>query len=112
MCKFSIAVSRNFTNANGEKEVDYINIVVWRALAENCSKYLKKGSKVGVSGRLEVRSYEQEGQKRYATEVVADEVSFLSSSNKEALEGKQEAQKGQNKKASELTSIDDEGLPF
>ena len=75
---FSLAVNRNYSNANGERETDFINIVVWRGHAENCHKYLKKGSKCGIVGTLQTRSYDDANwQKRYITEVVADNVQFL-----------------------------------
>ena len=75
---FSIAVDRNFTNQNGEREADFINIVVWRKQAENCKNYLSKGSQVAVEGRIQTRNYEgQDGKKVYVTEVVADNVQFL-----------------------------------
>ena len=77
---FSIAVDRNFTNQNGEREADFINIVVWRKQAENCKNYLSKGSQVAVEGRIQTRNYEgQDGKKVYVTEVVADNVQFLGS---------------------------------
>lgn len=76
--KFTLAVERNFTGADGKKQVDYIDVVVWGALAENCAKYLRKGLLTAVSGRLEIRSFDgQDGQKRRVAEVVADEVRFL-----------------------------------
>ena len=75
---FSIAVNRNYANAQGEREADFINIVVWRKQAENCKNYLNQGSQVAVEGRIQTRNYEdQNGQKRYVTEVVADNVQFL-----------------------------------
>lgn len=77
---FSIAVDRNFTNQNGEREADFINIVVWRKQAENCKNYLTKGSQVAIDGRIQTRNYEgQDGKKVYVTEVVADNVQFLGS---------------------------------
>lgn len=77
---FSLAVNRNFTNQNGEREADFINIVVWRKQAENVKNYLTKGSQVAIDGRIQTRSYDgQDGQKRYVTEVVADNVQFLDS---------------------------------
>lgn len=76
---FSIAVDRNFTNQNGEREADFINVVVWRKQAENVKNYLTKGSQIAIDGRIQTRSYDgQDGQKRYVTEVVADNVQFLS----------------------------------
>lgn len=93
IAKFSVAVKR----AVGE-EVDFLNVVVWRSLAESCNKYLKKGSKVAVIGSLQTRTYEKEGQKHYVTEIMAEQVEFLSKS-----EPKQE----------ELTPIEEtDDLPF
>lgn len=78
VCKFGIAVNRRFTNADGNRDVDFFNIVAWRALGENCGKFLKKGSKVGVCGQIQTRTYDaQDGSKRHVTEIVADEVEFL-----------------------------------
>jgi len=78
VCNFSLAVERSFKNQNGEREVDWIDIVVWRKQAENCANYLGKGRLVAVEGRLQIRSYEtNEGQKRRVAEVVANNVRFL-----------------------------------
>jgi single-strand DNA-binding protein len=75
---FTIAVNRTFANQNGEREADFINIVVWRKQAENVKKYLTKGSLVGIDGRIQTRNYDgQDGKKVYVTEVVADNVQFL-----------------------------------
>lgn len=75
---FSIAVNRNFANQNGEREADFINIVVWRKQAENVKNYLTQGSQVAIDGRIQTRSYDgEDGKKRYITEVVADNVQFL-----------------------------------
>ncbi len=75
---FFLAVNRNFTNREGEREADFLPIVTWRGLAETCGKYLAKGRLVAVSGRIQTRNYEtQTGERRYVTEVVADEVQFL-----------------------------------
>ena len=80
VASFSIAVNRNFANAQGEREADFINIVVWRKQAENVKNYLSQGSQVAIDGRIQTRSYDdQNGQKRYVTEVVADNVEFLGS---------------------------------
>lgn len=79
---FSIAVDRNFVGQDGQKGTDFIPIVTWRKLAELCANYLSKGRLVAVSGRLQTRSYDgQDGQRRYVTEVVADEVQFLDRGN-------------------------------
>ena len=80
VASFTLAVSRNFTGQNGEREADFINIVVWRKQAENCKNYIKQGSQVAIDGRIQTRTYDdQNGQKRYITEVVADNVQFLDS---------------------------------
>ena len=82
VASFSIAVNRNFQNQQGEREADFINIVVWRKQAENVKNYLSQGSQVAIDGRIQTRSYDdQNGQKRYVTEVVADNVEFLGSKN-------------------------------
>ena len=77
---FSVAVSRNYTNQNGERDTDFFRCVAWRNQAENIAKYCQKGSQVAVEGRLQNRSYDaQDGTKRYVTEVIADNVTFLGS---------------------------------
>ena len=81
---FTLAVDRRFKNKDGQKEADFIPIVVWGKQAEFVGQYLSKGSQIGVSGRLQVRSYDgQDGQRRYVTEVVADEVYFISTKRKD-----------------------------
>lgn len=78
--RFSLAVNRTFNNAQGEREADFINIVVWRRQAENVANYLDKGSQISVEGRIQTGSYTaQDGSKRYTTDVVADNVQFLDS---------------------------------
>ena len=84
VCRFSIAVSRRFSNAEGERETDFFNVVAWRAIAENCAKYLKKGSKIAVMGSIQNRSYEgTDGTKRYTTDITAEEIEFLSTKGDE-----------------------------
>ena len=115
VCKFSLAINRRFTNAAGEREVDFINIVVWRQQGENCAKFLKKGSKAAVVGSMQTRTYEtQAGEKRYVTEVVADEVEFLSAKGSgEAYEpSTPSAPAGSGEKIVELEPIEDDTLPF
>lgn len=76
---FTLAVERNFKNSAGEREVDFIPIVVYRQLAELCANYLSKGKLAAVDGRLQIRTYDaQDGQKRWVTEVIAENVRFLS----------------------------------
>lgn len=78
VARFTLAVNRSFSNNQGEKEADFINILVWRKPAENCSNFLKKGSLVGVTGRIQTGSYEgQDGKRVYTTEVVGESVTFL-----------------------------------
>ena len=80
VASFSLAVNRNFTNQAGEREADFINIVVWRKQAENVKNYLSQGSQVAIDGRIQTRSYDdKDGNKRYVTEVIADNVEFLGS---------------------------------
>jgi len=75
---FTLAVDRPFTNQNGEREADFVPIVVWRGLAETCAKHLQKGRLVAVEGRLQTRRWEdKEGNRRLAVEVVAERVRFL-----------------------------------
>lgn len=78
--RFSVAVNRTFSNKDGQREADFINIVVWRKQAENVCNYLDKGSLVSIEGRIQTGSYDgQDGQKKYTFEVVADSVQFLES---------------------------------
>ena len=111
VCRFALAVSRNFSNADGERETDFLNIIVWRGQAENCHKYLKKGSKCAVSGSIQVRNYDaNDGTKRYVTEIVADNVEFLNSKNPASGEGQDKLD--DKKEVADLEPIDDDTLPF
>lgn len=77
---FTIAVNRPFSNQNGVREADFINVVIWRKQAENVKKYITKGAQVAVEGRIQTRNYDdKDGKKVYVTEVVADNVQFLES---------------------------------
>lgn len=102
---FSIAVNRAFSK---EKEVDFFNVVVWGKVAENCANYLAKGRLVGLEGRLQSRSYEtQNGDKRYVTEIVANQVEFLEY-------GKKEGDNQSNTSIDDFQPVDDseDGVPF
>ncbi|MCD2257153.1 single-stranded DNA-binding protein [Agrilactobacillus fermenti] len=78
VASFTVAVNRQFTNASGEREADFINCVIWRKAAENFANFTKKGSLVGIDGRIQTRSYEnQQGQRVYVTEVVVENFSLL-----------------------------------
>lgn len=119
MCRFSIAVNRTYTNANGEREADFINIITWRGLAENCGKYLAKGRKVAVCGQIQTRSYDdKDGNRRYSTEVVADDVEFIGGGNSGEGGGnygggeRSERPAPQRKPVSELKPVEDDDLPF
>lgn len=84
---FSIAVNRNFKNKDGVIETDFFNVTAWRRQAENISKYCMKGTQVCVEGRLQNRTYEaQDGTKRYVTDVIADNVEFLSRPSNSAID--------------------------
>lgn len=107
VCRFTLAVQRRFTNSEGERETDFLNVTVWRGQAENCSKYLRKGSKACVTGSIQTRSYDaQDGTKRYVTDIVADEVEFLSSKQSG------ESQEKKDEEVAKLQPIDDDSLPF
>ena len=111
-CTFRLAVQRRFANAQGVKEVDFITVVVWRQLAELCSRYLSKGRKAAVEGSIQTRSYDaQDGSKRYVTEVVADGVEFLPSGNQS--QSAPAAPSVPKPIVSEgYTEVDDDELPF
>lgn len=112
VCRFSIAVSRDYANSDGTREADFFNITVWRGRAENCGKYLKKGNKVAVVGSLQTRSYEdKDGVKRYVTDIVASEVEFLTPKNAQGLD-EEEPSVSAKKERPQLEAIDDNQLPF
>lgn len=79
---FSLAVNRNFKSQNGEREADFINCVIWRQQAENLANWAKKGALIGITGRIQTRNYEnQQGQRVYVTEVVAEKFQLLEFNN-------------------------------
>jgi len=82
---FTLAVNRNFKNQSGEREADFINVVIWRQQAENLANWAKKGTLIGITGRIQTRTYEnQQGQHVYVMEVVADNFQILQNRNKAA----------------------------
>ena len=84
VCRFGIAVNRRRSSADGEPQVDFFNVTAWRGLADNVSRFCKKGNKVAVSGSIQIRQYEdRDGQKRTSVDVNADEVEFLTPKNAE-----------------------------
>ena len=104
---FTVAVDRPINNDNGEREADFIPVVVWQKLAENCANHLKKGRLVAVEGRLQIRSYDtQDGQKRRVAEIVASEVKFLDYGKK----GEKSADKASDDM--DFGEIDLDQLPF
>ncbi|GIN93358.1 single-stranded DNA-binding protein [Siminovitchia terrae] len=108
VASFTLAVNRSFTNQQGEREADFINIQVWKRQAENAANYLSKGSLAGVDGRLQTRSYDgQDGKRVYVTEVVADSVQFLEPKK----QGGQQRDPGDPFQDGEPVDIDD-SLPF
>ena len=110
VCKFSLAVSRDYTNAEGNRDTDFFNITVWRGRAENCGKYLKKGNKVAIVGSLQNRSYEdKDGIKRSVTDVIANEVEFLTPKQSGQEE---ESVVSVTRQRPQLEAIDDNQLPF
>ena len=110
-CRFSIAVNRNFTNADGNREADFFNIIGWRGQAEPCGRFLKKGSKIALVGSLQNRSYEdKDGVKRTVTDIVASEVEFLTTNR---AEDEEQEVKPVKKERLSLQPIDsDNDLPF
>ena len=111
VASFTVAVNRPF-KTNGEQEADFINGVVWGKPAENLANYMKKGSQIGVDGRIQTRSYDNnEGKRVYVTEVVADSVSFLDSKGKtQNNKPQQKQQSGDNPFQEE--PVDNSDLPF
>lgn len=123
VCQFTLAVDRPFTGADGNREADFINIVVWNKPAESCDQYLAKGKLAAVDGRLQIRSYEgNDGQRRWVTEVIAETVRFLSpkgedkadngSSEKPWQEAPESRQQSFDDSAYDGYSMTDEDLPF
>ena len=97
LCKINIAVRNDYRGQDGEYGCEYFSLALWNKLSEIALKYLKKGSKVLIVGRLQNRSWETDGVKKYATEIVVKEMEMLSSPRKEE---------------SQLTPIDDDSMPF
>lgn len=117
ICRFAIAVNRNYTGADGERKTDFFNVTAWRALGETVSRYAHKGNKVAVTGSIELRNYEDnQGNKRTAIDIVAQEVEFLSPRGNGAENGEEEggnAPANGNRGGKKLQSFDDDGdIPF
>ena len=107
VCSFRLAVQRKYTNLQGVREADFFSVTVWRQVADLCAKYLAKGRKVGVVGSLQVKQYEgKDGVKRTVTDIVADEVEFLSPFQADNAAQREPA--SENK----FVEVKDDELPF
>ena len=110
VCKFGIAVNRKFKqNEEWKPEVTFVHIIVWGRSGENCAKYLSKGKSVMVEGRLVIRSYDKDGEKKYVTEVVADNVQFLSASGERTETAENNAFSGADVASDDM---DSSAVPF
>jgi len=96
VCNFTLAVERNYTNRNGDRDVDFINIVTWRGLAENCARHLGKGRLVGVDGSLQIRKSENNNRTYINPEVNADNVRFLDFGNNNGSRNNNQGQSQNN----------------
>lgn len=116
VCTFTVAVNRRVSrDAQGQKEADFIPIVTWRGLADNCFKYLHKGSKSAVTGSIQTRSYDaQDGTRRYVTEILADEVEFLSAANNGAAAARPQTEQygSAEQYSADLQPAEENDLPF
>lgn len=113
---FTLAVNRALKNDNGEREADFINCVIWRKGAETLANYAKKGSQVGITGRIQTRNYEnQQGQRVYVTEVIVENFALLDSRNSNQQQSQQTPNFSRNNETfsnSNPMDIDDSDLPF
>ena len=110
---FSLAVNRNFKNQAGDREADFINCMIWRKPAELLSEWCKKGNMVGITGRIQTRSYDnQQGQRVYATEVVAESFQTLEKKDNSANQSSMENQMPPNFGTTNPMDISDDDLPF
>lgn len=118
--QFVLAVNRTFKNANGERETDFINVVIWRQSAENFAKWAKKGALIGITGRIQTRNYENaQGQRVYMTEVIAENFQMLESRNQQQgqKQAQQQATQQQAKQPDPFSggtpmNLNDDDLPF
>lgn len=116
----TLAVNRRLPNKDGQREADFIPVVIWGKQAENTANYVAKGRLIGVSGRIQIRSYDaKDGTKRYVTEVVADEVQFLDKGNTSTPSSNTNNSEfgigggfGSDSFDMEMTPVDDGGIPF
>ena len=120
MCRFGIAVNRNYSNADGVRETDFFNVTAWRGNAERCGKYLHKGNKVAISGNIQMRTYESNGKKRTSFDIIVEDIEFLtprgdsnggSGSSFEPQDAPAPAAQDSSKVV-ELEPVEDTDLPF
>lgn len=110
---FTLAINRRFKNAQGEREADFINCVIWRQPAENLANWAKKGTLVGITGSIQVRNYEnKEGQRVYVTEVLADNFQMLESNSNKTEKGKTKSNQDKDPFAGSPMEVSDDDLPF
>ena len=121
VAQFTLAVNRTFKNANGERESDFINCVIWRKSAENFANFVKKGALIGITGRIQTRNYENaQGQRVYVTEVIAENFQMLESRNQQQGQQQAQPQQATQQQAKQPdpfsggapTSLNDDDLPF
>ena len=118
VCRYGLAVQRRFANQDGERDADFFNITVWGIPGENCHRYLKKGSKCAITGRIQISTYDAaDGSKRTSTDIIADEVEFVGARAGADSEGGASFTPSENrasakKETAELEEIDDDSLPF
>lgn len=111
VCSFTLAVNRQFKSKEGENEADFIQCVVWRKQAENLVKYIKRGNMIGVDGRVQTRTYDNnEGVRQYVTEIVCDSIQFLETNKQDS----QPHTKDNSQQGGQVRNIDisDDNLPF
>nr|DAX69990.1 MAG TPA: Single strand binding protein [Caudoviricetes sp.] len=110
----TLAVNRNFKNQNGEREADFINFQSWRGVADVIAQYCSKGSLIGITGRLQVRSYEKNGERHYVTYVVAETVTLLEKRNNNQNNQNGNPSNGYNSPFGGANPLDlsDDDLPF
>lgn len=112
VARLTIAVNRPFSSSQ-ERKVDFFNVSAWRTLAENCARYLSKGSKVGVVGYLQNDSYtDKNGDKRFMTKIIANSIEFLSSPRDLSSNNDDGGYNRNSKKGQQMEIIDDDDLPF
>jgi single-strand DNA-binding protein len=115
VCHFSIAVNRNYSSQDGERQTDFFNCTAWRAMAESIARFTKKGKKVCVVGSIQLRNYEDnQGVKRTAVDIIAQDVEFLSPrDNEDSFDDVSEAPRPQAKRKPVLQAMDDDSdIPF